>query len=316
MSRPSTPAKSVHSAIALTDQEQDHLDRLESRFQIIRDAVEGVVRYFHTGLFLWGEGGTGKSFTVLDHLQRLKCSYKLHNSRLTGRGLVDELAAAPAKIHVIEDAETLLDDKKSFGVLRSALWANGPGAKLQPQQRRVTWTAYRTRVEFVFTGGLVVISNANLAETIPEVRAIKSRISVLGLDVTNEEILALMKKVCLDGYPYGELYLSPEQCMEVREYVISKMHALKRNLDIRLMINGFRDYLQHAEGHSQNHWHVLIDNRMTEQVTYQDRTARNAIHSQIALTIYQRKMSNAMKLKVWRNRTGLGQAAFYRALKR
>jgi len=270
----------------LTAEEQAHLTKLESRFQHIRDAVEGVAQHYHTGLFLHGEGGTGKSYTVLDHLQKLKCSYKLHNTRLTARGLVDELEAAPEKIHLIEDAETLLDDKKAFGVLRSALWANGPAARQRPQPRLITWTVYRTKIEFTFTGGLIVISNANLVQAIPEVRAIRTRITTLGLDVTHEEILALTKKICMDGHPFGELYVTPAQCMEVREYVISKMTELKRNLDIRLMINGFRDYLQWSEGHSEHDWKTLIDGRMTEHVMYQDRATRNLTNRQIALAIW------------------------------
>ena len=96
---------------------------LEAKLDHIRDTVRGVVKTFHTGLFLHGEGGTSKSYTVLKELQALRAKYVLHNTRLTGRGLVDALKRAPTDIHVIEDAETLLDDKKSFGVLRSALWS-------------------------------------------------------------------------------------------------------------------------------------------------------------------------------------------------
>jgi len=309
-------ATAAKGSVKITAGEQKHLDKLESRFTLIRDAVQGVAKSYHTGLFLHGEGGTGKSYTVMEHLRKLKVAYKLHNSRLTARGLVAELQSAPAVIHLIEDAETLLDDKKTFGVLRSALWCNGPAAKQRPQPRPMTWTAYKTTIDFVFTGGLIVISNANMVESIPEVRAIKTRLNVLWMDVTMEEVLALMKKICMDGYTYGDSYLPPDQCHEVREYVVSKLSGLKRSLDIRLMINGFRDYLQWQEGHSVNNWHALVDGRISGQVGYQTRNSRNASNHQVAMAIWKSKVSNADKLKRWSQRTGLSQAAYYRALGR
>ena len=45
----------------LTPQEKEHLGLLESKLDHIGDAVKGIVKHFHTGLFLYGEGGTGKS---------------------------------------------------------------------------------------------------------------------------------------------------------------------------------------------------------------------------------------------------------------
>lgn len=170
----------------LTSQEQEHLELLESKLDHIGDAVMGIVKHFHTGLFLYGEGGTGKSYKVLETLRALQAKYVYHNTRLTARRLVDALERAPSDIHFIEDAETLLDDKKSFGVLRAALWSQ---SRKKPPEREITWTAFKTNIRFIFTGGIIVISNVNLAEEIPEIRAIKTRINVLRLDLTAEELL-------------------------------------------------------------------------------------------------------------------------------
>lgn len=303
------------SAVEMTDEEMQQLEKLESRFSLIRDAVEGVAKHYHGGLFLSGEGGTGKSYTVIEHLRALKADHRVHNSRLTARGLVDKLEEAPAAIHLIEDAETLLDDKKTFGVLRSALWANGH-TKKRPQPRPITWTAYKTRIDFIFTGGLIIISNTNLVDAVPEVRAIRTRIGVLSLDVTQAETLALMKKICMDGYKYGDDYLPPAKCHEVREYVVSKLSDLKRSLDLRLMINGFRDYLQWQSGDSVNDWQALIDGRISGQVLYRTRDEKNLTKKQQAMEIYAMTLTNDEKLKLWAERTGLSQAAYYRALGR
>jgi hypothetical protein len=84
------------------------LQALEPKLKLIRDRVRGVAKSFHTGFYLWGDGGTSKSFTVLEELQKLKTDYVVHNSRMTGRGLVDTLQRLPSSVHVVEDCESIL----------------------------------------------------------------------------------------------------------------------------------------------------------------------------------------------------------------
>src|SRR6516165_5030950 len=124
--------------LELTVEEKEHLATYNKRLRHIRDAVRGVVKQFHCGLFLSGEGGTGKSWTVLRQLKRLQANFVLHNSRMTGRGLVDTLNERPSDILVIEDAETLMDDPKAVSVLKSALWSQ---STRKPPERLVTWKA-------------------------------------------------------------------------------------------------------------------------------------------------------------------------------
>jgi hypothetical protein len=300
-------------AIELTEDEKKHLDNLNGKLTHIKDAVRGVAKDFHTGLLLWGEGGTGKSYSVLEELQKLRAKYVYHNARITGRGLVDALQRAPSDVHVIEDAETLLDDKRAWGVLRAALWSQ---SKTKPPEREITWTAFKLTIRFIFTGGVIVISNANLAETKPEIRALKGRVRNLGLDISNHEIQAMMKKICQDGYTYGEDYLTPAECWEVGQFIIDKLEALHRNLDLRLLLHGFHDYLQWKTGHAVNHWHVLLEGRMQERVLYRPRAEQKAEESRIALEIHKMKMPGDKRLQLWKERTGLKQAAYYRALQR
>lgn len=298
---------------AWTKEEKAHLESLEGKLDHVRDLVRGVARHFHTGLFLHGEGGTSKSYTVLQELKDLRAKYVYHNTRLTARGLVDSLQRSPTDIHFIEDAETLLEDKKSFGVLRAALWSQ---SRKKPPEREITWTVFRTTTRFVFTGGIIVISNANLSEQIAEIRAIKTRINVVGLDITNLEIRALMKKISSNGYEYGEDYITPDECWEVATFIIDRLEVLHRNLDLRLVMNGFKDYLQYKTGNAVNHWQALLEGRMAERVVYQGRADLKAEQQKIALTIHTMKQPSSKKIEQWTKATGLGQAAYYRALQR
>ncbi len=298
----------------LSKDEKKHLESLQDKLTHIGDAVNGVIKHFQTGLFLYGEGGTGKSFKVMETLRQAKCGYMYHNTRLTARGLVDALQRAPTDIHLIEDAETLLDDRKAFGVLRSALWSQ---SKQKPPEREITWTAFRTNVRFIFTGGIIVVSNANLAEDIPEIRAIKTRINVLHLDLSKEELLAMMKNLCLQGFHYGEDYMSPTECLEIGEFIRTRLEGLKRNLDLRLLMNGYKDFLQWKTGNSVKHWHDLLLGRIEERPVVVRRAERVASESKIASEINSLKIPYKKKIELWEERTGhKGERSYYRALGR
>jgi hypothetical protein len=300
-----------------TADESAALATLEQRLNHIRDAVRGVVKGYQTALFLSGEGGTSKSYTVTQTLQELKCKYVLHNSRLTARGLVDALESQPTCIHMIEDAETMMADKNTPGVLRSACWSQ---SKKLPMEREITWTAFKTVIRFTFTGGLIVISNANLADNVPEIRAMETRINSLRMDVSAEEIKALMTKICFDGYRFGEYFMDVDQCLEVRDHIIKRLAELKRGLDLRVMMNGFKFYLQWQNGESTNHWHQLLEGFMAKRVMvggYKDRRTTNAENTQIALAIDAMKLSWVEKVKMFKEKTGrAGAASFDRARKR
>lgn len=303
----------------LTTDERRDLTTLENKLDHLRDSVRGVAQGYQTGLFVHGEGGTSKSYTVLDELRKLKSEYIYHNTRMTARGLIDALQRSPTSLHLIEDAETMMDDRKTPGVIRSACWSN-TNPKARPMIRPITWGAHATGIRFDFTGGLIVISNANLATAIPEIRAMKSRIIILGMDVSAEQIKALMKKICLDGFTFGDDYIVPDECLEVRQRVIDRLSELKRNLDLRVMINGFKLYLQWKNGDSKLHWHDLLDGLMSERtVAYKDRVSKQAEKHQLAMSIHAMSIPWAEKLKLWKDKMngapGSSQAGFDRALK-
>jgi len=139
---------------------------------------------------------------------------------------------------------------------------------------------------------------------------------VLGTNLSNDELLALMRKICRDGFSFPPDYLTPFECWEVGSYIKERFAKLNRTLDLRLLLNGFKDYLQHKNGHSKTDWQTLLEGRMSEQVVYLGRATQKAEQSRIALEIHSLKAPNAAKLKLWQDRTGLTQAAYYRALQR
>lgn len=300
--------------INLTDDDEVALCSLKHKRQHIEDALVSLARGLDTALFLWGEGGCSKSYTCERQLKRLSVPYTLHNSRMTGRGLVDALQQSPAHIHWIEDAETLLDDKRAIGVLRSACWSQ---SRANPKVRPITWRSHHATIRFDFTGGILVVSNASMVDRAPEIRALQTRVRMLRMDVSPAEILALTKTICQDGYRVGQFAMSPQECWSVAQFVFSNLSSLNRPPDIRLTLLGFHDFVLARDHIASLSWQELVLSRMAGSPTrYKTPREKAADEKQLALTIYAKPISQAEKIREWKEKSGKNRASFYNAMKR
>lgn len=130
------------SVSKLTDEDKVALESLHYKQEHLRTAILSLAEGHDTGLFIYGSGGTGKSFLSQEALQDFKAPYLLHNSRLSAPGLVSQLAKAFDCIHWIEDAERLFGDRDAIGVMRSACLvpiprtSNGQAGKMDDAQDR------------------------------------------------------------------------------------------------------------------------------------------------------------------------------------
>lgn len=301
-----------------TREDRRLLESLRRKQQIIRDLVAGVVRRRHTGLFLGGRGGIGKSHVVESELRRLHEPFKLWNATMTGRCLFDRLAAFPDAVHMLEDVESMTKDRRAVGVLRSALWGTRRGRD-DRMERLVTWNAKGSSDDVIFSGGVIMTSNRRLAD-LPELDALKTRISWVNLDVSDAEIAALMRSLAADGWPKGHVELEAEQCREVVEFLIAEAARTNRRLDVRLMVNCFEDRIQHEDLEAGCDWRDLVATRIRERPTVASEIQPFGVRErkkaeQLAIAREITGMNPSERLRVWQERTrGLSQATLYRRL--
>jgi hypothetical protein len=306
------------TASGLSEAEQGYLARLENKLQLARDRTAAVALGHATGFYLFGEGGVGKSYTVLEELEQRKVHYVLANSRMTGRGLYNQLEKFPDAIHVLEDMEALTRDKGAQGVLRSALWGQRRDGGRGPMERPVTWTTHVMEHSFVFTGGIIMLANRPLG-LLPELDAIRTRISVLHLQATDQEMRALMRKVALAGFEHEGKRLATEECLEVCDYVIAQSKSLHSQLNMRVLVNSFQDYLQWQEGDAGCHWHDAVAARLRERPTWFCREVSlgsRATKKQQELEIVRqiKDLDRDERLQVWVEQTSKSESALYRRL--
>jgi hypothetical protein len=286
----------------------------EKKMHLVRDHVTAVARGFKTGYYLYGTGGSGKSFTVLRHLESSDVPYQLYNSRMTAKGLFLTLQKAPDAIHVLEDMERLTKDPDAQGVLRSALWAQ-PG-----HDRVVTWTtATDGPVRFVFRGGLILISNRPLAD-LPELRALATRIEVHRLEITDAELTALMRDLAAKGHRVQDkLVIAPEECMKVTEYLLKECRSAGCPLDLRLQQKAFQTYLQFAGDCSVSHWEDLIAASVREatchfrhEVNTSSPEAKKAKRRNVVREIVGTVADAKEQERLFTEKTGASRADFFR----
>jgi hypothetical protein len=170
---------------------------------------------------------------------------------------------------------------------------------------------------FVFNGGIIMLSNRPL-DDLPELRAIQTRISYLELVVSENEVAALMRKVAGGGFHHGQRVMTPEECLTVCEFLVAESKSLLCHLDMRLLDNSFRDYLQHREGCSSSHWKTLVAARLHgRQGELLEATPgrQQELEEDFAVmeTALREQPTVQQAQEVWCRATGKSRATFFRA---
>lgn len=287
--------------------DQDLLKSLDSKLATVRDRTRSVALRYSPGFYLWGEGGTSKTYTVTQTLDEMGARYKVTNTRLTGKGLFDLLDSFTDVIHVLDDVETLFADKTSHGVLRAALWGQGNAPRL------VTWqTGPVGRREVLFDGGVILIANTPLAN-IPALRALATRIDALRFQPSQDELGALMRIIATQGFDHQGQQLSPEACREVADEILSRTGRLNRNLDLRLLVSTLRDRVQYEAGHAEVHWSDHLESRMQGRAVTPKKPLTKVEVVEVARRLAH--LPREERLRQWKEETGMSQASLYRTLK-
>jgi hypothetical protein len=173
-------------------------------------------------------------------------------------------------------------------------------------------------MEVIFDGGIIVISNRKISE-LPEAKALTTRIPCVDFPVTDQEIAALMRSVAMKGYRMGDSVLAPEECLDVAEFIISESTHLNRQLDMRVLINGFADRLQ-AEDHDAGcGWRDLIASTLRGRPSVVEdiesvgiRRQRKARELEIARQIVH--LPHHERLQVWKEKAEASESTLYRRL--
>jgi hypothetical protein len=289
----------------------DALASLDRKLSLIHDCVAAVVHSLSTGLYLYGTGGLGKSYSVHRQLEGMVDNFHLLNTRITAKGLFVALEKHPDGIHVLEDVERLTDDRDAQSVLRSALWA-------QPGKDRVaTWVTAEGERRCVFRGGVIMLANRALND-LPELRALMTRIAVHKVEITDREMSAQMRRIAGEGFERGRHKLTPEESLGVCDFLIAECKKAQYPPDLRLFDHACLHYIQHKMDISRCHWHDHIVNRIKQSINHfrhginlLTREERLALDRQTVREIIAETADPKEQVALWTKQTGKSQSTYY-----
>jgi hypothetical protein len=302
----------------LSDSDLEALMELERSLAVVRDRVRGVAHRHHNGFFLCGPPGTSKTFTVKQTLRSTGVPFHYVQGHLTPMGLFEVFKEHRDQVIVLDDVAEMLAQTTALQLLLAAL-GNQPG---ETDGRVLCYKRLWREDRVYFTGGLICLSNMVLLRG-ALLQALKSRVHYLVYDPTDGQLAALMRFLASQGWPRQEPKLTPDECAEVAEHLITECKRLSCRLDIRLLVEkAFPDYLQCRNGEAETDWRDLVTTTVHEAIRDLTRSSVSQgmrkeemeFELRIVREILAEFQEPEQRLAAWRERTGgrKSDRAFYR----
>jgi len=246
-----------HDAIRRREQEvamesdQDIMDRLRERFQILTDMTKAVKAGTVRAMIVSGPPGVGKSFGVEEVLQKddlfntlaeKKPRYEVVKGAMSAIGLYAKLYefSKAKNVLVFDDCDSILMEDLSLNILKGALDSS--------KRRFISWNT-DSRIlrsegipdRFEFCGSAIFITNIKFEHVRSKklrdhLDALESRCHYIDLQMdTNREKILRIKQIVSDGMLDDRDGLTPIAKDEVVQFVIDNQDKL-RELSLRMVL--------------------------------------------------------------------------------
>ena len=294
--------------LALSSDDQQHLEAFERLFDLVRDRTLSVAERYQNGCYMVGRAGAGKTYTVQETLESLNVPHAIRNGRMSGPGLYAFLQEHPEHTCVLDDIPALFDQRQALQIIMAAMGGK-PG-----QARTMTYTikGKNERKSFEFNGGIIAISNVPLRRD-PLADAVASRVVLLEHEPSDEMIAAFMRYQAIRGYKD----MNPIECLKVVEFVIAEARASDYRLDLRHMEKAWQDFRQEKDGKALRPWQELVRTSMKrifkQAVSSEGRVDEKTREREITLDLFKRFPDDKSRRdEQWRALTGKSPDTLYR----
>lgn len=220
---------------------------INERFEIMQDYVEMVAQRNLASALVTGEGGLGKSYTVMNTLRysglkditKMDIGARFDGARgyvvvkgySTAKGLFRTLYENRNQIIIFDDCDSVLKDPNAVNILKAALDSY--------DTRIVTWNAEGWGSDedlpksFEFTGGVIFISNLPKSK-VPQ--AIRSRAMCADVSMTRAEVIERMRVIVSSDEFMPDFEM--EHKLEALEFVAENAYnPLVNELNLRSLVN-------------------------------------------------------------------------------
>jgi len=226
---------------------------LDKYFRVLKEMIKIVVKSDLTGLIIYGDAGLGKTFQVLKTLGemglKVQEDYVYISTHITPLELYNLLYKYQDRIIILDDCEKLLEDLKTVGILKSALWSS-------VGKRYVFYYSTTDKREapeqFEFKGKLILLFNRIPSRYKEVIDSLMSRVLTYKLDFTYEERIKIMYELC-------KLYNIP---FEIVDYIKERTSPATDNVNFRTLIQLnliYKYYKQNPSELNGSGWKVIAD---------------------------------------------------------
>ena len=196
---------------------------INERFEFLDDLTSMVVTGVTPSLVVTGPGGNGKTNSVKRTIESNQLEDKdfiFFKGYSTARGLYNTLYDNNGKLIIFDDCDSVLEDKVSKNILKSALDSY--------EDRTISWMSKLSKgdeypTQFNFTGRIIFISNKS-KDSIDG--ALKSRSLMVDLTMTPEDKIERLTFILPN--------ILPEYDMETKELALNFLDNVKNDVDINI----------------------------------------------------------------------------------
>lgn len=153
-------------------------------FASLRELTMVVGEKHANSLMVRGAGGTGKTYTVQETLKTARIPFEVLRGYSTPVALYNTLYANRTALVVVDDCDDVFSDLTGLNILKAVLDSY--------PIRTVSWNSMGNAaavLQFNFEGQVIFVSNMSLAKLSTHMQALMTRILVLHMDLTVEQIL-------------------------------------------------------------------------------------------------------------------------------
>lgn len=265
----------------------------DNYFRDLEDYVKMVAAGNNKSLFVIGDGGMGKTQTVLDTLRDNNQPYAHFTTFTTPLELYSYLYIHRNDLIVMDDMEGVLDNKKSVGILKSCLWGY--------EDRNVVQYLSSTSLlmvppRFEFSGRTIFLLNE-----FPKNKFVASLITrsiYYELKIPYATKLLMMDQIARKDFPG----MSLADRMEVLEYIKRYSSEATSELNFRTLIKAFNMFT-----YSRDRWQPLVrvmlkaDDDLANLKTIQDTMG---------------DLNVSQQARLFSQNTGKGRSTFFRLKKK
>jgi len=185
--------KITSSLIQGTD--NNYIVDINRRFEIMAKLVRIISLKDLPGMIIVGEGGLGKTYTVLETLTNVgmledEDYLHLQGAKLTTVGFYQLLYENPDKLIIFDDSDSVLNDADRINMLKAALDSGAKDRKITYLSPAVVNLGLET--SFIFKGQIIFISNYALKDFD---QPLISRSVSVDLSMTRQEVFERMQNI-------------------------------------------------------------------------------------------------------------------------